>query len=138
MGSDGPGSDGSQKREPFYHPAWRQLRRNARGYHDTVPELREISRARRRQIEDAVNDVKWTEHDRWIKESWDRALCDMRLRHLVTTGIEVNRAPQWCRMNPRDKEEIVGLMVELIQSDRRVQRALLDWACRSPYRSSWG
>ncbi len=128
----------SGRSDPYYSLIRRQTTSgHARDRDVSDQRHRSVGRSCRQEIEDVINGIKWTEQDRWILRSWRRAVLDVKLRHLFVDHSQQDRPRGWCRMNPRDREEIAGLMVQLIRSNREVQRALLDWACRAPHRSGW-
>jgi hypothetical protein len=135
-------SDSLDRRSATLGPLYSLIRGQRRdgytcGSEGTLRRCRTVQNRYRQEIEDVVNSIKWTEQDRWILKSWRRALLDMKLRYLFVNRTEDGGARGWCRTNPRDREEIGALLVQLIRSDRDVQKALLEWACRAPCRSGW-
>lgn len=132
-------NDGDMTRAGGDSASFRSPRGNPT-HHDVDPQGgsadRPLGRESYHEIEDAINGIRWTEHDRWILQSWQRAILDIRLRHQFVDESAVDRARHWCRVNPGDRKEIAALVVELIRSDHEVQRALLEWACRISHSAS--
>ena len=138
MQSSDRDNPGSGKPDPWYSLIRSQTTNGfTRGRDGSLQRHRPVGTSCRQEIEDVINNIKWTQQDRWILQSWRRAVLDVQLRHQYVNRSDQDRSRGWCRMNPRDREEIAGLIVELIGSDREVQAALLDWACRAPHRTRW-